>query len=215
MTRTVDRRLTMTTQVPEEPKPCSLVVVDSRREWQTTREQDWAVKCNLTTKWFHRNGVNAMRYEMNATTIDAWKIGFEVDRCRPTDVTSDVLSIAVPFTTPELTRSALRHTGICTDLDVHVSLVDVQVVPFPCPLDQPPIDKKFSERRLQELIKESRVPGQATVLYTRNLLDGFLRALEPKALVVMATKKHWWPTREEKLARDLSKAGHQVMLLRV
>lgn len=126
-----------------------------------------------------------------------------------------VLWIVVPYTTPEFTRAALRHAGVCTDLDIHVSLVDIQVVPFPRPLNQPPINKKFSEDRLIGLFGETGLPGSIAVLYTRDWLEGFKQVLEPGSLVVIATKKRWWRTREEKLARALMKAGHQVMLLPV
>src|SRR5947209_2745636 len=97
----------------------------------------------------------------------------EIDQRRPSGIGTGVLWIVIPYTTPELTRAALRHAGVCSDLDVHVALVDVQVVPFPCPLDQPPISKEFSQLRLQQLLKESRLPGQASVLYTRDWLDAF------------------------------------------
>ena len=50
---------------------------------------------------------------------------------------------------------------------------------------------------------------------TRDWLEAFKKVLEPGSLVILATKKRWWPTREEKLARSLAKAGHQVMLLPV
>jgi spermidine synthase len=77
------------------------------------------------------------------------------------------------------------------------------------------VNKKFSEQRLQALLKESGLPGKAAVLYTRDWLESFTKVLEPGSLVVLATKKRWWRTREEKLARQLMKAGHQVMLLPV
>jgi hypothetical protein len=119
----------------------------------------------------------------------------------------------IPYTTPELTRAALRHAGVCTDLNVHVSLVDIQVVPFSCPLDQPPIDKEFSRRRLCNLFAQTGLLGRTDVLYARDWFEGFRRVLEPQSLVILATKKRWWRTREDKLARALLKAGHQVMLL--
>jgi hypothetical protein len=114
---------------------------------------------------------------------------------------------------PELTKAVLRHAGVCTDLKVHVSLVDIQIVPFPCPLDQPPIDKEFSDQRLRDLLRESQLRGSTEVLYARDWLEGFRPVLEPTSLVILGTKKRWWRTREEKLASALSKAGHQVMLL--
>jgi hypothetical protein len=139
----------------------------------------------------------------------------EIDQRSSSDTATGVLWVVIPYTTPELTRAALRHAGVCSDLDVHVSLVDIQVVPFPCPLDQPPINKEFSEHRLRELLTENGLSGTAVVLYTRDWLEGFKRVLEPRSLVILATKRRWWPTREDKLARTLSKAGHQVMLLPV
>ncbi len=140
---------------------------------------------------------------------------YEINRSTASDAATGVLWAVIPYTTPELTRAALRHTGVCSDLNIHVSLVDVQVVPFPCPLDQPPINQEFSESRLNNLFKESGLPGKTSVLYTRDWLEGFRGLLEPKSLVVLATKKRWWPTRQEKLARALTTAGHQVMLLPV
>ena len=140
----------------------------------------------------------------------------EIDRRpRPSDTSTGVLWMVIPYTRPELTRAALRHSGVCSDLDVHVRLVDIQVVPFPCPLNEPPINKEFSEHRLRELLKESQLSGEAKVLYTRDWLEAFKKVLEPGSLVILAAKKRWWPTREEKLARSLAKAGHQVMLLPV
>src|SRR5262245_28622416 len=137
----------------------------------------------------------------------------EKDDHAPTTTAPGVLQLVVPYTTPELTRAALRHAAVCRDLDVQVSLVDVQVVQFQCSLDQPPIDKEHSHRRLHKLLAESHVPGFATVLYTRDWMEGFRRVLGSNALVVIATRNRWWPTREKKLARALTKAGHQVMLL--
>jgi hypothetical protein len=131
------------------------------------------------------------------------------------DVATGDLGVVVPYTTPELTRAALSQAIVCSDLNVHISLVDVQVVPFPCPLDQPPIDNGYSHRRLQNLLKDTGLPAQAAVLYTRDWLEGFRKLLDPKSLVIVASKKRFWKTREEKLARALSKAGHHVMLLPV
>ena len=155
-------------------------------------------------------------HQLKHREIEALGPGYEhFDRQRVSDVSSGVLWIVVPYTTPELTRAALRHAGVCTDLAVHVCLVDIQVVPFPCPLSQPPVSTKFAETRLQVLLKESGLPGKAAVLYSRDWFETFTKVLEPGSLVVLATNKRWWKTREEKLARKLMKAGHHVMLLPV
>jgi hypothetical protein len=138
----------------------------------------------------------------------------QVERRAPF-IATGVLRVVVPYTTPDFTRAALRHAGVCTDLDVQVCLVDIQVVPFPCPLDQPPINKEFSEQRLQELLRESGLPGRTAVLYTRDWLEGFRKVLEPGSLVIVAYQKRWWRTSEDKLARTLMNAGHDVMLVPV
>jgi hypothetical protein len=145
-------------------------------------------------------------------SFDAGQI-HEIDLRGPSDISTSILWVVIPYTMPELTKAALRHAGVCTDLNVHVSLVDIQIVPFPCPLDQPPIDKEFSDQRLRDLLRESQLRGSTEVLYARDWLEGFRRVLEPTSLVILGTKKRWWRTREEKLASALSKAGHQVMLL--
>lgn len=154
--------------------------------------------------------------QLNPEGLQTRTRGFEdVERQSQSERAAGVLWVVVPYTTPELTRAALRHAGVCSDLDVHVSLVDIQVVPFPCPLSQPPVDKIFSECRLQELFRESGLPGRAAVVYTRDWLEAFKGVLEPGSLVLIATQKRWWVTREMKLAKALTKAGHQVMLLPV
>ncbi len=148
------------------------------------------------------------------TKLPAQQTGHEqIDRLRRAGITTGVFWMVIPYTTPELTRAALRHAEVCSDLDVQISLVDIQVVPFPYPLDQPPINREFSEQRLRRLLEEKRLPGQVTVLYTRDRLEAFKRVLEPGSLVILGTKKRRWPNRERKLARSLLKAGHQVMLL--
>src|SRR5215467_13160338 len=102
----------------------------------------------------------------------------DIDRLRQSEISTGVLWVVVPYTTPELTQAALRHAAVCTDLDVHVSLVDIQAMPFPCPLDTPPVDKKFSAQRLQELFEKTGLPGRAAVLYARDWLEGFTKVLD-------------------------------------
>jgi len=155
-------------------------------------------------------------HQGNDAKFDVRQVVFEEnDQRKSSDIATEVLCVVIPYTSPELTRAALRHAAGCTDLHVHLHLVDIQVVPFPCPLAEPPINREHSLRRLRALFCESRLPGRAAVLYTRDWLEGFRRVLEPGSLILIATRKRWWPTREEKLARSLTKAGHQVMLLPV
>jgi len=151
-------------------------------------------------------------YQADSIKVAPRRIEKTRQRQRP-EAVPGVLRLVIPYTTPELTRAALRHAGVCSDLNAHVSLIDVQVVPYPCAIDQPPINREYSSSRLKELFRESGLSGRAEVVYTRDLLEGYKGALEPGSLVIIAARKRWWRTREEKLARALSAAGQQVMLL--
>ena len=153
--------------------------------------------------------------KIEAQFADWLVVCHEIGLWQPPDMTTGALWVVIPYTSPELTGAALRHAGACTDLNVHVSIVDIQVVPLPCALDHPPDDKEFSRQRLCDLLAQSGLPGRADVLYARDWLVGFCRVLHAQSLVMLGGKKGWWPTREDKLARGLLKAGHHVMLLHV
>jgi hypothetical protein len=52
-------------------------------------------------------------------------------------------------------------------------------------------------------------------VFTREPDAGREQILPAHSLVVLATKKRWWPTAEVKLAQALARAGHSVALLGV
>jgi len=49
----------------------------------------------------------------------------------------------------------------------------------------------------------------------RGWVEGFEFALHPDSTVLVGTRKHFWRTREEGLARDLARDGHHVALIHV
>src|SRR5262245_48429896 len=125
-----------------------------------------------------------MKSEANHIRIASSSIvGSEKVQGEPEDSSREYLSIVVRYTTPALTRAAQRQSAACKDLDVHIFLVDVQVVPFPCPLDQPLIDKEHAKRRLQGFLNEDALSGDAAVLYARDWLEALRRLLGPRSLV--------------------------------
>jgi hypothetical protein len=126
------------------------------------------------------------------------------------------LRVFVPFTSLDLTRAALRKAAELTrSLGAHITLFAVQVVPFPLPLDRPPVSPKFLENRLTAVALEVEAQVDVHTVLTRDLDAGFARVLAAHSLLVMATKKRWWPTAEMKLTRSLVRAGHSVALLEV
>jgi hypothetical protein len=126
------------------------------------------------------------------------------------------LQLVIPYTTPELTRAALKSAAMFThDLKATVRLIGVHVVPYPCPLDHPDVANEHLKTKLAAVAQVSALPVRAEVVYGRDRQEAFRHVLKPGSLVLLATNKHWWRTAQERLARSLSRAGHSVALLAV
>jgi hypothetical protein len=129
----------------------------------------------------------------------------------PTANPSD-LAIVIPHRTPQLTKAALKYAeDFANDLNVRIRLIDVHVVPWGVPLDQPTVDPKYLARRIRGLAQESTLPVSAEVVYARDWEQGLRRSLGPGSLVVMAIQRSWWRTSDKRLAARLRKLGHQVI----
>jgi len=126
------------------------------------------------------------------------------------------LRVFVPHTSAELTRAALAAVAAFTrSLRARVTVAAVQIVPFPLQLDQPHIPPAFLEHKLTELAQEADAQVDVQVVIARDRDAGLETVIAPGALVVVATKKRWWPTAEKRLARALARSGHSVALLGV
>src|SRR6266568_1521721 len=122
------------------------------------------------------------------------------------------LQVVIPHRSPQLTRAALRYAvNLAKDLNVRLRLVDVYVVPYGVPLDEPPVNPKYLTRRIRTLAEESTLPVSAEVVYTRDWEQGLRRVLPPASLVLFAIIRSWWPTSEKRLAARLRRQGHQVI----
>jgi hypothetical protein len=124
------------------------------------------------------------------------------------------LSIVVPFTTPELTKAALKHAAtLSTGLNAAIRLIDAQVVPMQCALNEPPVNREFHANQMRLIAEEAGMPVQVEIIYTRNRMEAFLRIVKADSLIVLTAGSSLWPTSEKKLARALSKAGYDVVLV--
>jgi len=126
------------------------------------------------------------------------------------------LQVFVPYTCPELTMAALAQAAALTrNLTAHITLFAVHVVPYPLALDKPDVPAAFLEQKLAAVAGDAGTQADIRIVYTRDPDAGREQILPPHSLVVLATKKCWWPTSEVKLARALARAGHSVALLGV
>jgi hypothetical protein len=126
--------------------------------------------------------------------------------------TDQRLNIAVVFTSAEATLIALKEAGaLASSLGARVTLVVPQVVPFPLPLESPPVLLDFNESRFRQIAAQSPVETSVQIYLCRDGLATLMKVLTPSSLVVIGGKRRWWPTRERSLVRRLRKAGHEVV----
>jgi len=122
------------------------------------------------------------------------------------------LQVVIPHKTSQLTKAALKYAAtLANDLNVRLRLIDVHVVPYGVPLDEPTVSPQYLVRRIRMLARESFLPVSAEIVYARDWEQGFRRALGPNSVVLMAMKRSWWRTGEKRLAARLRKIGHQVI----
>jgi hypothetical protein len=122
------------------------------------------------------------------------------------------LDLVVPFTTPELTRAALDAANrMGGGLNATLRLVKVQVVPFPLELEQSPVYIDFLKEQLAQFHSDLPVTGE--IRLAREFEAGLLGALLRDSVVVLATPKRPWKTRNQRLAATLRRAGHKVILM--
>ena len=102
------------------------------------------------------------------------------------------LQVVVPYTTPELTRAALRYVAaLGAGLEANVRLIDAHVVPFPVPVTEPLVSLNFLGQRLHTAAEALGLPIRMELLLTRDRLETFRKILEPGSLVVIAARG-WW-----------------------
>jgi hypothetical protein len=123
------------------------------------------------------------------------------------------LNISVVFTSVEPTLAALKEaSALATSLGARVTLLVPQVVPYPIPLESPPVLVEFNERRFHVIASQSRVETRVHIYLCREKSATLASVLSPRSIVVLGgRKRRWWPTRDEVIARELRRAGHEVI----
>ena len=123
------------------------------------------------------------------------------------------LHVTVVYTSAAATIAALRKASALADcLRARITLVVPQIVPYPLPLESPPVLLDFSESLLRQVAVESSVETMVRIYLCRDRLDTLTTVLTPCSLVLIGARKCRWPTRERILAWQLRRAGHEVVL---
>jgi hypothetical protein len=135
----------------------------------------------------------------------------------PERETASRLNIAVIFTSVESTLAALRQAGkLAASLGARITLLVPQVVPYPLPLESPPVLLDWNERRFRVIAAESSVETVVRLYLCRDSFETLRNVLRPKSLVVIGARKGWRPfALERRLASHLRRAGHELILSEV
>jgi hypothetical protein len=127
--------------------------------------------------------------------------------------TDSKLNISVVFTSVDATLAALKEAGdLASSLGGRITLLVPQIVPYPLPLTRPPVAVDFNERRLRVIASDCRVETRVSIYLCRDPLETLKSVLKPHSLVVVGSRKRWWPTAEKRLAAKLRSAGHEVVI---
>jgi hypothetical protein len=128
------------------------------------------------------------------------------------------LEVVVMFTDVPGTLKALKTAAeLAHNLNGRIRVLAPQVVPYPLPLESPPVSTEFNQRRFQTLASEGSAPVKIDTrvesCLCRDRDDAVCQALEPEALVVMGMHQSWWPSAEKALAKKLRSKGHHVIVV--
>jgi len=122
------------------------------------------------------------------------------------------LNISVVFTSVAATLAALKEAGtLANSLGAHITLLVPQVVPYPLPLESPPVLVEFNEKRFRVIASQSPVETKVHIYLCRDKLETLTSVLGPRSIVVLAGRRRWWLSRDERLARQLRRAGYEVI----
>jgi hypothetical protein len=126
------------------------------------------------------------------------------------------LEIVVPYTERSLTQAVLdRAAGLTAGLNARVMLVAIHTVPYPAQFECQTAVHAYLVEQLVELASRCAFAVEPQVVLARSRVDGFRHVLSDRSTVLLGTRKHWWRTQEEVLARDLVRDGYNVALLHI
>jgi hypothetical protein len=126
------------------------------------------------------------------------------------------LEIVVPYTEWSLTQAVLKRAAALTaGLNAKLKLVAIHTVPYPAQFECQAAVHAHLVEQLVELASRCPLAVEPQVVLARSREDGFRHVLSERSTLLVGTRKHWWRTQEESLARALARDGHKVALLHI
>jgi hypothetical protein len=123
-------------------------------------------------------------------------------------------SVFVLFTSANPTLKALESAhNLSKTLCRPIVVLATPVVPYPLPLEEPQVPFNFTIRHFAETAEQFSENISVVVYHCRDRMEALKRVLPPDSPILVGIKKRWWPTCDERLARDLQRAGYSVTLV--
>ena len=128
---------------------------------------------------------------------------------------SDKLQIQLVFTGFATAKAALAAVGqYARDLGAQITILAAQVVPYPLPLEKPPVDVGFLERDLSALAAAQAFETTVQIYLCRDRWEAIRNALPRESTVIVGgRKRRWRPSTEQRFAGLLRRDGHRVIFL--
>lgn len=131
----------------------------------------------------------------------------------PVPAFRQTLDIVVLYTSVELAAAALeRAEELAQGMELRVRLVCTRIVPYPLPVEQPQINLEHLKSELEKVSERCSLEVQGEIVLARDIQTVLKSALKPNSIVVLASHRRLWRTKEERLRKECIKAGHEVVL---
>src|SRR5262249_20864240 len=121
--------------------------------------------------------------------------------------------VYVVFTNVDDTSRALKSVALWADrLDFDIDLLVPWVVPYPLPPSNPTASIEFILDEIRRTGACSDAPSEAHVYLCRDRVQILTEVLPAHSVVVIGSKRTWWPSASVRLARKLRSHGHIAVL---
>jgi hypothetical protein len=124
----------------------------------------------------------------------------------------DKLDLQLVVTRLSVAREALANaSAYASGLDARITILAAQVVPYPLPLEEPPVQTGILEKALGALAAEQPVETAVEIYLCRDRWETMRQVLKRESIVMMAGRRRWWLSTEARFASALRKVGHRVL----
>lgn len=122
------------------------------------------------------------------------------------------LEVVVLHTSTKETLEALTTAArLAEGLAAHIRLLVLETVPYPLPMDHPPVELEFTKFRFRTVAADARVETRVDIRLGRDYRSMLESALYPRSLIVVGGRRGWWPARRSRIAQHLERLGHHVV----